>query len=149
MTSKSSSRIPLRNQLNTSRPPILRSKKYDHPSLFDPESLLREARRQKNIPKGQIPSICILDPDGDIVNTLVATDRAKVNSYWACYHRSLYSFEHKGIEFGIVGFRLPTVDYRYFFRTSFAQAKTFLELIATTAKSWLSSETSEGQNFCP
>ncbi len=89
--------------MNTYRPPILRSKKYDHASLFDPESLLREARRQKNIPKGRIPSICILDPDGDIVSNLIATGRAKVNSYWACYHTKLYNFEYKGIEFGIVG----------------------------------------------
>jgi len=25
-------------------------------------------RRQKEIPKGRVPSICILDPDGDIIN---------------------------------------------------------------------------------
>ncbi len=81
----------------------MRSKKYDHESLFDPESLLREARRQRNIPEGQIPPICVLDPDGDIVRNLVATNRAKVNPYWACYHTRLYNFEYKDIEFGIVG----------------------------------------------
>ncbi len=90
--------------MNKFRPPILSSKKYDEASLFNPESLLREARRQKNIPKGRIPSICILDPDGDIVSNLVATGKAKVNSYWACYHTKLYNYTYKGIEFGIVGF---------------------------------------------
>ncbi len=89
--------------MNTSMPPILRNKKYDHSSLFNPESLLREARRQKNIPKGPIPSICILDPDGDIVSNLVANGRAEANNYWACYHTTLFNFEYKGIEFGIVG----------------------------------------------
>ncbi|MCP4263031.1 MAG: nucleoside phosphorylase [Planctomycetes bacterium] len=89
--------------MTTSKPPILRSKKYDHESLFDPESLLREARRQRNIPEGQIPSICVLDPDGDIVSNLVASGRAKVNTYWACYHTRLYNFEYRDIEFGIVG----------------------------------------------
>ena len=84
-------------------PPILRGKSYDHDSLFVPENLLREARRQKNIPGGQIPPVCVLDPDGDIVRNLIAADRAKVNPYWACYHTQLYNFEHSGIEFGIVG----------------------------------------------
>ncbi len=90
--------------MNASQPPIMRGKRYDHASLFMPENLLREARRQKNIPEGQIPPICILDPDGDIVKSLVATRRAKVNPYWACYHTRLYNFEYKGIKFGIVGY---------------------------------------------
>ena len=83
--------------------PILRGKEYEHPSLFVPENLLREARRQKNIPEGQIPPVCILDPDGDIVRNLIATDKAKINPYWACYHTQLYNFEYAGIEFGIIG----------------------------------------------
>jgi uridine phosphorylase len=89
--------------MNTFQPPIIRNKMYDHTSLFEPENLLREARRQKNIQEGQIPSICILDPDGDIVENLLATQRAKQNPYWACYHTSLYTFEYSGIEFGIIG----------------------------------------------
>ena len=89
--------------MDISQPPILRSKKYDHVTLFEPENLLREARRQKNIPKGQLPPICILDPDGDILNNLLAANKAKINSYWACYHTKLYNFKYEGIEFGIIG----------------------------------------------
>jgi len=89
--------------MKISQPPIMRCKKYDHVSLFEPVNLLREARRQKNIPEGQIPSICILDPDGDIVNNLVAVNKAAINPYWACYHTRLYNFEYEGIEFGIIG----------------------------------------------
>ena len=48
-------------------PPILRHKRYDEPSVFAPENLLREARRQKAISAGAVPRICVLDPDGDIV----------------------------------------------------------------------------------
>jgi uridine phosphorylase len=59
-------------------------------------------RTQKNIPEGQIPSICILDPDGDVVSNLLVTKKARVNPYWACYHTTLYNFEYRGIEFGIV-----------------------------------------------
>jgi hypothetical protein len=50
-------------------PPILRDKHYSTPSAFTPESLLREARRQRDVPDMPIPEICILDPDGDIVLT--------------------------------------------------------------------------------
>lgn len=89
--------------MNSSEPPILRNKRYDLESLFVPENMLREARRQKNIPKGQIPKICILDPDGDILSNLLMTGKAETNPYWACYHTKLYSFQYEDIEFGIIG----------------------------------------------
>jgi uridine phosphorylase len=84
-------------------PPILRHKQYDAPSIFAPENLLREARRQKAIPDGQAPWICVLDPDGDIVRYLLATEQARLNRCWACYHTSLYDFTADGVDFGIVG----------------------------------------------
>ena len=89
--------------MSTFQPPLLRDKKYNHKSVFDPESLLREARRQKNVQEGEVPPVCILDPDGDIVDHLIATGRAEVNPFWACYHTTLYNFEYQGIEFGIIG----------------------------------------------
>lgn len=52
--------------------------RYDEPSVFAPENLLREARRQKAIPAGAIPRICVLDPDGDIVRYLRATGQASL-----------------------------------------------------------------------
>jgi uridine phosphorylase len=85
------------------RPPILAQKHYSVPSAFTPENLLREARRQKRAPVGNIPAICILDPDGDIVRSLVAAGRARPDPAWACYHTQLYAFTHAAIEFGIVG----------------------------------------------
>lgn len=87
----------------SSTPPILRQKRYDQPSVFVPENLLREARRQKAISDGEVPGICMLDPDGDILRNLLAADKARLNPYWACYHTQLYNFEQDGIEFGIIG----------------------------------------------
>jgi hypothetical protein len=84
-------------------PPILRDKHYDSPSTFTPESLLREARRQKNVRHAPIPEVCVLDPDGDIVRHLRATGRARRTKGWACYHSEMDSFEHGGREYGIVG----------------------------------------------
>lgn len=84
-------------------PPIIAGKKYDAPSAFTPENLLREARRQKRLEIGSVPEICVLDPDGDIVRHLQATGRAQRHPLWACYHTDLYVFEDEGRRFGIVG----------------------------------------------
>jgi len=73
------------------------------PSAFTPENLLREALRQKRMAAADIPAICVLDPDGDIVRSLVASKRAQLDQAWACYHTQLYSLAHSGIDFGIVG----------------------------------------------
>jgi uridine phosphorylase len=84
-------------------PPILAQKHYAQPSAFTPENLLREARRQRRVPDFSIPEICVLDPDGDIVRNLLARGEARLENRWACYHSQLYSFNHGGMDFGIVG----------------------------------------------
>ena len=80
-----------------------RNKYYHELSVFTPENLLREARRQKQIDNCKIPDICILDPDGDLVEYLLGTNQAELNKCWACYHTKLYSVKHKEFEFGVVG----------------------------------------------
>ena len=81
---------------------ILKHKSYDETSLFQPINLLRESRRQNSINHGEIPSICILDPDGDLVNYLKNRSKATINKYWACYHSHLYSFDINAITVGII-----------------------------------------------
>ena len=83
--------------------PILNSKYYDAPSVFTPENLLREARRQKGLAVGKVPAICVLDPDGDLVDYLHATNLASPHPSWACYHTKLDTFLNEGIEFGVIG----------------------------------------------
>jgi len=83
--------------------PILRDKYYQAPSVLTPENLMREARRQKDLPGGRVPSICILDPDGDLRAYLRATGRAMPHPAWACYHTELDTFTHAGRDYGIVG----------------------------------------------
>jgi uridine phosphorylase len=84
-------------------PPILAHKHYSQPSAFRPENLLREARRQKRIAPASVPEICILDPDGDMLRSLIARGEARPQKGWACYHTQLYSFNRDGMDFGIVG----------------------------------------------
>jgi uridine phosphorylase len=84
-------------------PPILAEKHYAAPSAFTPESLLREARRQKATAAASVPDICLLDPDGDIVRRLKAEGRASRDEGWVCYHTDLHVFEQAGLTLGIVG----------------------------------------------
>ena len=84
-------------------PPILSGKDFAAPSVFEPENLLREARRQKGLPSAPVPEICVLDPDGDIVRSLCRAGRTRRSEGWACYHTDLYEFEHAGERFGIIG----------------------------------------------
>src|SRR5215468_670095 len=67
-------------------PPILSNKDASARSVFRPEALLREARRQKGLPAVDVPSVCILDPDGDIVRRLRQDGRARPFESWPCYH---------------------------------------------------------------
>ena len=83
--------------------PILEHKYYGLPSVFTPENLLREARRQKGLAVGSVPAICVLDPDGDLVDYLHATHNARRHPTWACYHTVLDTFLYEGIEFGVIG----------------------------------------------
>ena len=64
---------------------------------------MREARRQKKIPDGNVPEVCILDPDGDIVKYLLKSKQAKLNPFWACYHTALYDFNFNNQKIGIIG----------------------------------------------
>jgi uridine phosphorylase len=86
-----------------SAPPILSHKHYEAPSAFAPENLLRQARRQKRLADGNVPAVCVLDPDGDIVRRLKLEARARLDPGWACYHTELHRFGQAGIELGIVG----------------------------------------------
>ena len=84
-------------------PPILLAKHHDAPSVFVPENLLREARRQKRLALAHVPEICVLDPDGDLLRTLRAEGRTRPSPGWACYHTALDETDHAGEVFGIVG----------------------------------------------
>lgn len=84
-------------------PPLQDNKHPLSPSVFRPGALLRQARRQKNLPNVSVPSICILDPDGDIVRRLRTSGRSKPFQAWPCYHTQLDVFELGGQTVGIIG----------------------------------------------
>ena len=81
---------------------ILENKYYSEESVFKPENLLREAKRQKGLANCEVPKVCLLDPDGDILDYLLKTNMASINKCWACYHTKLYTFHLEEIKFGII-----------------------------------------------
>ena len=76
---------------------------HTEPSVFQPESLLREARRQRGLEAGQVPGVCLLDPDGDVVRYLQQTGRGHRLETWACYHTELWETEVDNGRVGVVG----------------------------------------------
>lgn len=85
--------------------PLLDAKDFAAPSVFQPAALLREARRQKNLPEIAVPPACLLDPDGDIAAHLLRTGRARPHPGWACYHTELLEFDLPGVPhpLGVIG----------------------------------------------
>ena len=82
---------------------ILDNKEPTAPSVFRPEALLREARRQKALTAVDVPAICILDPDGDVVRRLRREGRSEPFDGWPCYHTQLDAATLAGKSVGIVG----------------------------------------------
>ena len=85
-----------------SGPTIQTPKDHAAPSVFRPENLLREARRQKRLPDVPVPEICVLDPDGDLVRHLRRTGRGTEDPGWPCYHTALTLFAAGGERMGAI-----------------------------------------------
>jgi uridine phosphorylase len=84
--------------------PFVANKDHKAPSVFRPEALLREARRQKGLPLVAVPEICVLDPDGDVVRHIKSKGSGRTHEGWACYHTELVAFDLDDVgEVGIVG----------------------------------------------
>ncbi len=83
--------------------PILNLKDTEAPSVFQPVNLMREARRQRDLDHAEVPALCLLDPDGDMVRFLKRSGQAQPVPHWACYHSEMWQFSWEGLSFGIVG----------------------------------------------
>jgi uridine phosphorylase len=82
--------------------PILSRKQFAEQSVFTPEALLREARRQKGYAAAEVPAVCLLDPDGDILAQLQFNGAKPKDANWACYHTSLFRVSHDSFDFGVI-----------------------------------------------
>jgi uridine phosphorylase len=83
--------------------PLLARRDHGQPSVFLPENLLSEARKQKQLGDAPVPAICLLDPDGDITTFVQRKRGARRSPSWACFHTELWEWDEDGQRFGIVG----------------------------------------------
>ena len=83
--------------------PLIRTKAYDDPSVFQPANLLREARRQKSLDDQPVPAVCVLDPDGDLVRHARTHGSAQRNPHWPGYHTTLYDVAIGEQTVGVIG----------------------------------------------
>ena len=90
-------------RVSSATSPLMAHKDTDAPSLFQPETLVREAQRQRALPSIKVPRVCVLDPDGDIVRWLTRCGQATKSASWACYHSEMYECDVEGTRVGIVG----------------------------------------------
>ena len=83
--------------------PLLARADHGAPSVFRVENMLREARRQKELAWGQVPDVCVIDPDGDIVDYIRQSFAPTRCGHWACYHTRMWEWTTGGVRCGIVG----------------------------------------------
>jgi purine-nucleoside phosphorylase len=92
-----------RSELVSGAAPLLARTDHVAPSVFRPENMLREARRQKGLAPGSVPAVCVLDPDGDIVDHVRRTYGATRCPHWACYHTKMWTWRAGDLTCGIIG----------------------------------------------
>lgn len=83
--------------------PLVSRLDHAQPSVFRPENMLRESRRQKSLRAERVPTVCVLDPDGDIARHVMHQRGAMRSPNWACYHTELWEWHEAKTPFGIIG----------------------------------------------
>lgn len=85
-----------------SRYPLLEHEPSEAP-VFRPANLLEAARIQKRLPKVSVPAGCLLDFDGELVEHLAASGKAREDAAWPCFHTRLFRWRAGEAEYGVVG----------------------------------------------
>ncbi len=73
------------------------------PPVFKPANLLEAARSRKRLPKVSVPAGCLLDFDGELVEHLVASGKAREDAAWPCFHTRLFRWRAGDEEHGVIG----------------------------------------------
>ncbi len=76
---------------------------YADEPVFLASNMLEAARIQKGLFPLKVPAGCLLDFDGELVDFLVTSGKAKLEPAWPCFHTRLYRWEVDGAEYGIIG----------------------------------------------
>jgi uridine phosphorylase len=74
----------------------------DAPTAFTPEALIASVRAERGLACEPVPSVCVLEFDGDLTDWLVSSGVAQPWKSWACFHTTMYSMEVDGTPCGLV-----------------------------------------------
>ena len=74
----------------------------DEPTAFRPEDLVAAVREQRGAGDSSIPSLCILEFDGDLTDKLIARDEVRRCSHWPCFHTEMWLWPKDNPRCGIV-----------------------------------------------
>ena len=72
-------------------------------TVFHPANLMEASRQQKNLSPCRVPEGCLLDFDGELLENLVSSGKAKHDPDWPCFHTRLYRWKTGRSEYGIIG----------------------------------------------
>lgn len=86
---------------NSSMVPIL-VHPVEEASVFTPEALINDVRRQRSVGDEPPLAICFLEFDGDLTDWLVEQRMATLFDSWACFHTAMFSLELEGVKCGII-----------------------------------------------
>ncbi len=81
--------------------PLLRHP-LDEDTAFTPYDLIEAVKRARRLPDTAVPTVCVLEFDGDLTDWLVARQLARPWPTWACFHTPMFAIEVEGHTCGIV-----------------------------------------------
>lgn len=82
--------------------PLLTTHALEDASVLTPDALMQEVRRLRGIPATPVPSICVLDFDGDLFDGLLRDGRGTAVASWACFHTPMVAVECGAGSCGVV-----------------------------------------------
>src|SRR5262249_53905665 len=78
----------------------------DHPveetSAFTAQGLLDAVKAERSLASTRVPSVCVLEFDGDLSDKLTQKEIARYYDGWACFHTRMTQFEVDGHTVGMV-----------------------------------------------
>jgi uridine phosphorylase len=82
--------------------PLLHTHVLEQPSVLTAEALMQEVRRTRRLKALPVPSVCVLDFDGDLFDGLVDEGTARPVAEWACFHTPMVALRRHGVRCGVV-----------------------------------------------
>lgn len=74
----------------------------DEQTAFTPQALIAAVQSVRRLPHTRVPTVCVLEFDGDLTDRLVAKRLAKPVPTWACFHTPMFEIATDGVACGII-----------------------------------------------